>query len=771
MPASLSMKTEEKFSYGKPEFIYGTVTANLVEEKGMIRVLWDAEEEEEGGRAEVLESVPAHLEWADVELEGEPGYRMIRGSTRREGKLEYTEVNPATGRDYAGTVDTVYLNQHRDDKMEVGDGDSDMLNLYEGITISLSTRLLGASIGVCKGKGSGRDDYLTKKKKEILGNLQSLRKLRNFHSEILLLKFCGTAQAQFLTGVMPALGNDDVAHQQFISELDSTVNGEWCRLLGISAEQLQSQLRGQISLPGSMGGLGCPTIKHTAPSVYVTSAMTSFRTMKTHAADLADHLKKSLSSGEDQFAFVHNYIQLQNMHSWFDGSEKKGTAVVRIEADMEKALTKGALTANRLARNLHTRVRRTLMWNWRCIAEDRKLTPWLKQKARDDIARLESASGKVASKWLDCPPRAARTEVTIPKPAPHIFEIMIRLRLGMELPNHQNMKGGKCRCQCKKNTWDVYGNHLTACPWGGWRTKRHDDVLRVLLEWARAVGNMADEKVVGQIPPRFECIKNEEGEVTSVLAGIHVYPDGVITNREGARLAIDVGVTARRLMKAQKAADVYEDAKNSKYNKHRHLIEEQGGFYPNLEVIPLIFESHGRLGKQARIFVKGLSRQYGEEVLPTRDESALSVHTSAWQSKLSMTLQMGTAEMIFNITRGSRSYHSTPARAQKQAHRNSVEADNWGASKEHAHCPTCSCADMLHGRDCQVQQQSSAQGKGKGKDKGKSKKDRVTKRAWGDPEWNRLMNELCNTQHAHLRNDKFIGLFYLINTYLLTYAR
>ena len=32
------------------------------------------------------------------------------------------------------------------------------------------------------------------------------------------------------------------------------------------------------------------------------------------------------------------------------------------------------------------------------------------------------------------------------------------------------------------------------------------------------------------------------------------------------------------------------------------------------------------------------------------------------------------------------------------------------------------------------------------------------------------MNEPCNTQYAHLRDYIFIGLFYLINTYLLTYV-
>ena len=84
-------------------------------------------------------------------------------------------------------------------------------------------------------------------------------------------------------------------------------------------------------------------------------------------------------------------------------------------------------------------------------------------------------------------------------------------------------------------------------------------------------------------------------------------------------------------------------------------------------------------------------------------------------------------------TAGTAKFSSNPAPKAKEKARIKAKAKKRGSLSERARCPT-------HG----------------------------VLRSWGDPEWNRLMNELCNTQYAHLRNYKFIGLFYLINTYLLT---
>ena len=43
--------------------------------------------------------------------------------------------------------------------------------------------------------------------------------------------------------------------------------------------------------------------------------------------------------------------------------------------------------------------------------------------------------------------------------------------------------------------WDPHGTHLaTGCAWGGWRTKRHDDIATMMAEWINAAGGRAHER-------------------------------------------------------------------------------------------------------------------------------------------------------------------------------------------------------------------------------------------------------------------------------------
>ena len=95
----------------------------------------------------------------------------------------------------------------------------------------------------------------------------------------------------------------------------------------------------------------------------------------------------------------------------------------------------------------------------------------------------------------------------------HLFDIALRLR--MDLPLKERQQGNrKCRCKVRGNQMgearrDPHGTHLPAgCAWGGWRTKRHDNMATLMVEWINAAGGRAHERTIGTFPPRGEPRKD-----------------------------------------------------------------------------------------------------------------------------------------------------------------------------------------------------------------------------------------------------------------------
>ena len=88
--------------------------------------------------------------------------------------------------------------------------------------------------------------------------------------------------------------------------------------------------------------------------------------------------------------------------------------------------------------------------------------------------------GKYAFQWLHIPPKAARwghPNINFPG---HLFDIALRLRMG--LPLKDRMQGNrKCRCKAKganmgEARWDPHGTHLSA----GCHTAERSTVIRGL---------------------------------------------------------------------------------------------------------------------------------------------------------------------------------------------------------------------------------------------------------------------------------------------------
>ena len=102
------------------------------------------------------------------------------------------------------------------------------------------------------------------------------------------------------------------------------------------------------------------------------------------------------------------------------------------------------------------------------------------------LARLNSASGKVAGKWLEAFPSS-----WWPTFHDTSFIMALRLRCGLHVSvlgqhcMHTKLKDRQANCE---KCLDVWGDHAISCAFGGHLFTRHTAVNNVLLEAGRAAG-------------------------------------------------------------------------------------------------------------------------------------------------------------------------------------------------------------------------------------------------------------------------------------------
>ena len=115
----------------------------------------------------------------------------------------------------------------------------------------------------------------------------------------------------------------------------------------------------------------------------------------------------------------------------------------------------------------------------RCLRDDYNNDPRA-------LARLNSASGKVAGKWLEAFPTA-----WWPTFHDTSFIMALRLRCGMHVSvlgqhcMHTKLKDRDVKCE---KCLDVWGDHAISCGFGGHLFTRHTAVNNVLAEAGRAAG-------------------------------------------------------------------------------------------------------------------------------------------------------------------------------------------------------------------------------------------------------------------------------------------
>ena len=286
--------------------------------------------------------------------------------------------------------------------------------------------------------------------------------------------------------------------------------------------------------------------------------------------------------------------------------------------------------------------------------------PHVEQKcAKWQRARFISAGGKMAYHWLGLLPKLARLNRAPVRFESHLFRIALQYRSGLPCVPAQ-VRGARCRCNTKeaktgrRSRMDKYGYHLSSCPWGGWRTSRHDKGNAEVGWGVREAGNNATWTDTSRLLNTLPSHRKEKGSRTRR----HRIVDIVATDQNGEKSAVDFMVTRvkPRAADALHAAKAGEKMKRHKYDTFLQRCAEESPHDDRLEteVIPVVFETHGAAGPSACRLFAITRHQFGSLVLPCEDKSGEQVFYAAWVHRVSSALQRGTAEMIFNIAEGNR---------------------------------------------------------------------------------------------------------------------
>jgi hypothetical protein len=119
-------------------------------------------------------------------------------------------------------------------------------------------------------------------------------------------------------------------------------------------------------------------------------------------------------------------------HDWFDGSDERGEPVYFLPANVRKAMSSAIPTEKQLNANLYARIKHEVL-----TARQRRIreadTEAEKEEEIRQRARLQSAGGKYAFQWLHIPPKAARWGLRAINFPGHLFDIALRLRMGLPL--------------------------------------------------------------------------------------------------------------------------------------------------------------------------------------------------------------------------------------------------------------------------------------------------------------------------------------------------
>ena len=204
---------------------------------------------------------------------------------------------------------------------------------------------------------------------------------------------------------------------------------------------------------------------------------------------------------------------------------------------------------------------------------------------------------------------------------------------------------------------DPKGFHLIACKWGGWIIKRHDDAAEELCNWMKAAGMNATTHLKNCCNglPRWR----DKPKICDIIA----------KDQRGATTIFDVMVTRvdQQAHRNLSAASAGEKTKYYLYNKHNNNCRADGckDSRLNIQMIPIVFESpSGAAGKAMKKLIASVLNHHRTFILPFDDKEESTIFQRTWMHRISTCLQIGTANMIYNIPSG----RSTASRISKDSY-------------------------------------------------------------------------------------------------------
>ena len=364
-----------------------------------------------------------------------------------------------------------------------------------------------------------------------------------------------------------------LVRDDLLKNMDGKLEEWWAKLL---AEQSMPQLsRQQLHLPLNMGGAALGGLQMRGPAAYLAGAM------QTHGVIAK---KVGLSTLEQ----LHHAMPALHLDA--------EAAAQRLEDFGVKGDLKGWLRGKRCnAKGAQKR--------WMRQALESLQGKLLKNGPAPQVLGIRSGGGAGAGGFLQAP-RNIEDRV-----ADQHFVASMRSRLGLSLSpaagltqqggtapqcQHRPRKGGPC-CGA---LLDADGMHAAHCEVGGHVLDRHDDTVSLLARKLRDdCGSIVG---VEQRRPELDY-RNDQGDVVEARMDLVVTLQGKIclldVTYADVRTA-DAGRLAARLRRDGAAARMAEDRKRRRYGA---------------SVIPIVFESGGRLGEAGRRWLKKAYRAAGAQ--------------------------------------------------------------------------------------------------------------------------------------------------------------
>ena len=159
------------------------------------------------------------------------------------------------------------------------------------------------------------------------------------------------------------------------------------------------------------------SLRIAVPAAFIGTVIAAMPMVKRMDPRLYDFILGTLHR-EDEMHINYAYRQLLEHHDWHDGSGERGKAPFDMPSSTKEAITTAAATEEQFLSNAHSRIKRQVQLEIQRQIEDASTRAQCTE-AKMQYARFVSAGGKMASRWLELPPRESRLSK-----APPIFTLL-----------------------------------------------------------------------------------------------------------------------------------------------------------------------------------------------------------------------------------------------------------------------------------------------------------------------------------------------------------